>query len=169
MRLIKKAIYMFLLLLFPLALYGCSGGSAEEPSPTSEITVSASFQQEDGNALSDSTVRLAFGESALEYPLDENGEVKLSGLPRSGDWMLTILDRQEQIQGGMTILLSEGAVIDAATGEGGMGYITLRGDTEEVALFFVLRDDGSILCSLHLTEADVRHSNIVPEDEHDGT
>lgn len=169
MRLIKKAIDMVFILLIPLALYGCSSGSAEEPSSTSEITVSASFQQEDGNALSDSTVRLAFGENALEYPLDENGEVKLSGLPRSGDWMLTILDRQEQIQGGMTILLSEGVVIDAATGEGGMGYITLRGDTEEVALFFVLRDDGSILCSLHLTEADVRHPNIVPEDEHDGT
>lgn len=173
MRLTKKAIYAFLVVIVLLVLYGCSGGSAEDTPPTespaSEIAVSASFQQEDGNALCDSTVRFSFGEDFLEQSLDQNGEAKISGLPRSGDWMLTVFDRQEQVQGGMTIFLSEGTVIDAATGEGGIGYITLRGDTNEVALFFVLKNDGSILCSLRLTDPNSHGLDVSQEVAHCGS
>lgn len=173
MRLIKKMIGILIVVPLLLLLYGCSGGSAENippvEAPADEITVSASFQQEDGGALSGNTVRLSFGESTLEGSLDEYGALKLSGLPRMGDWMLTVLDLQEQVQGGMTISLSEGTIIDATTSESGIGYITLRGDTDEVALFFVLRNDGSLICSLQLTQPDLHGLDFSQEDNQRGT
>lgn len=167
----RKRIFVFLIVGGLLFLSGCTGAAPQEDADTSEneITIAASFRQENGIALCDSTVRLSFGESTLEHSLDDNGELRLSGLPRIGDWMLTVLDPQEQVQGGMTIFLSEGAIIDATTSESGIGYITLRGDTDEVALFFLLRNDGSLICSLQLTQPDSPGSDLSQEDNQRGT
>ncbi len=138
-----------------LVLYGCSNTIEEAPSSSSEtaeneLTMTASFQREDGSALRGSTACFSFEEGSVDRPLDDNGELKISGLPRSGDMTLIVLDRQEYEQGSMVLSVSEGAVIDAATDEDGVGHITLRRDTEEVALYFTLRDDGSLLCDLRL-------------------
>lgn len=173
MRLTKKIVGVLFVAALLLILHGCSGGNAEDvpsvESPVDEITMSASFQQEDGGALCDSLIRLSFGESTLERSLNDRGELKLSGLPRMGDWILTVLDPQEQIQGGMTIFLSEGTIIDATTSESGIGYITLRGDTDEVALLFLLKNDGSLFCSLQLTQPDSHDLDLSQEDYQCGT
>jgi len=136
--------------LMPLIFYGCSNGTDDMRPSADEVALSASFQQEDGTGLCGSTVRFSFGGKLEDYFLDDNGEVSVSGLPRSGELSLAVLDRQEQVQGGMMLSLSEGAVIDATTDDGGVGHITLRKDTDEVKLLFVLKDDGSLLCSLRL-------------------
>jgi len=138
-----------------LVLYGCSNAIEETPSEATEneLTIAASFLREDGSALRDSTACFSFEEGSVDRSLDDNGEIKISGLPRSGDLTLIILDRQEYEQGSMVLSVSEGAVIDAATDEDGVGHITLRRDTEEVALLFTLRDDGSLLCALRLIQA----------------
>jgi len=158
---IKKVLIAGILLL----LSGCTGAVPEKPAEISEneVAIAASFSQEDGIALCGSTVRFSFGESQTDYSLDANGELRASGLPRVGDLFLTVLDQQEQVQGGMTLSLSEGAVIDATTDEGGVGHITLKGDTEEVRLLFVLKDDGSLLCSLRLTQSDSHRYNLLQE------
>jgi len=145
-----------LLIAGALLLAVCIGTAWEKPADTSadamnEVAIAASFSQENGLALCGSTVRFSYEGSRADYSLDDNGEVRASGLPRAGRLSLTVMDRQEQVQGGMTLSLSEGAVIDATTDEGGVGHITLRKDTEEVKLLFVLQDDGSLLCSLRLT------------------
>lgn len=72
-------------------------------------------------------------------------------LPRNGSFMLALLDRQEQTQGTMRLSFSEGAVIDATTGKDGIGYVMVSRDTDEVALYFVLTDDGELQCTLWLS------------------
>jgi len=152
MRTTREKISVLFTVILLLVLYGCSNAVEEAPSETggNELTIAASFLREDGSALCDSTARFSFEENSVEHPLDGGGELKVSGLPRSGELTLTVLDRQERERGRMALSVSEGAVIDAATDESGVGHITLRGDTEEVALLFTLRDDGSLLCALRL-------------------
>lgn len=153
----EKICVLFAVTMF-LVLYGCSNAIEETPAETAEneLTIAASFLREDGSALCGSTACFSFIEGSVDRPLDDNGELKISGLPRSGDLTLIVLDRQEQEQGAMALSVSEGAVIDAATDEDGVGHITLRRDTEEVALLFTLRDDGSLLCALRLTHGNDR-------------
>lgn len=90
----------------------------------------------------------------MEHLLNDNGELEISGLPRAGDLMLTVLDQRNQTQGAISLSFSEGAVIDATTDKNGIGHISLRNDTDEVALLFVLQSDGSLLCSLRLMQPD---------------
>jgi len=155
MRVTRENICVLAVVIVFLVLYGCSNAIEEAPSETAEdeFTIAASFLREDGSALCGSTACFSFEESSVDRPLDDNGQLKISGLPRSGDMTLIILDRQEREQGVMALSVSEGAVIDAATDEDGVGHITLRRDTEEVALLFTLRDDGSLLCALRLVQA----------------
>jgi len=151
MRVTREKICVLFTVTVFLVLYGCSNAIEETPTEAAEneLTIAASFLREDGSVLGDSKARFSFGETSVEHPLD-GGELKISGLPRSGDMTLTVLDRQEYEQGAMALSVSERAVIDAATDESGVGHITLRGDTEEVALLFTLRDDGSLVCALRL-------------------
>lgn len=167
---VKKIIFAILIAGGLLLLSGCVGAAQVETADVSEdeLVITASFTQEDGIALRDSTIRFSFGDSTLERSLDDQGDLNISGLPRVGDLMLTILDPQEQVQGSMTIFLSEGTVIDATTSESGIGYITLRRDTDEVALLFVLRNDGSLLCSLQLTQPDLHSLDLSQEDNQRG-
>ena len=154
MRIKKGRICIPIVMGLLLLLCGCSG-AVQKNSPLEEtegkIAIAAMFRQEDGIDLRGSTIRFAFGENSISHPLGDDGECIISDLPRVGDLMLTVFDRQERIQGAMTLSLSEGAVIDAATDDSGIGHIILRGDTDEVALAFVLKNDGSLLCALRLT------------------
>lgn len=150
----KKLIPALLAVIVSLAFCGCSGESGEAAVSGEEVAIAASFRQEGGGALHGDTVRFSYGENSAERPLDEDGKTKITGLPRTGDLKLTVLDRQAKARGAMTLSLSEGAVIDAATDDSGVGHVTLRRDMDEVALVFVLGDDGALRCSLWSTQPD---------------
>ena len=117
------------------------------------VSVEASFRQEDGEALGESTIRVSTESDSADYPLDGNGTLAVSGLPRSGTLTLTGLHQQDRIRGTTDLIFSVGAVIDASTDSGGDGHITLKADTREIALVFLLQEDGTILCTLRLEQA----------------
>lgn len=156
MRFHRKAGYVLLFLGVFLTLLICTRMSGEAPpdddTEPSEggVSIEASFRQEDGEALGESTVRVSTEEDSADYSLDSSGVLAVSGLPRSGTLALTVLDHQNQIQGATNLTFSEGAVIDASTDSGGDGHITLKRDTKEIALVFLVKKDGTILCALRL-------------------
>ena len=126
----------------PLASSGDTGEGS--------LTILASFQREDGSPLTGRSIRLSAGGESAEYPLDDRGELRVSGLPRKMTLEVTVLDGEAGPQGAITISFSEGTVIDASTDTEGAGYVVVKEDTEAVSLLFVLCDDGSIQCDLDL-------------------
>ena len=153
MRKKKKRVFLIVAIILLLTLYGCAKRTEETPPPMDDFALSASFHQEDGIALCGSTVRFSYGEYSTDHSLDD-----------AGDLRLTLFDWQEEKQGAMTLSFSEGAIIDATTDASGVGRITLRRDTDEVALLFTLRKDGSLFCALWLTEPDISNLNLSQED-----
>ena len=143
---------MGVVLLSLLLLSGCAGTGAAPPAEPGEeeLSVAALFQAENGDALHDNTVCFFTEASSGCCQMDRDGTVSISGLPRSGELLLTLLDAQQEIQGAMTLFFDQGAVIDATTGEDGIGHVTVREDTSEVALTFVLAEDGTLQCTLWL-------------------
>lgn len=146
-----------LVLLLLLSGCGTPGALSPEPAEEDSLSLSALFRTETGAPLEGCAAQFSAGETGGRCPLDDRGEVTISGLPRSGELHLTLLDRQESVQGAMVLAFSEGAVTDAATGEDGVGHITVRRDTREVALTFLLAEDGALRCVLRL-EADHPYS-----------
>lgn len=146
-------------LVLLLLLSGCGAPGALSPGPAAadSLSVSALFRTESGVPLEGCAAQFSAGEAGSRCPLDDRGEVTISGLPRNGELHLTLLNRQESVQGAMILSFSEGAVMDAATGEDGVGYVTVRRDTREVALTFLLSEDGALRCALRL-EADHSYS-----------
>ena len=125
-----------------------------EPFPELEdagdsVAVSACFQNESGEALSEGEASLTVETISASFPLDETGEIRVSGLPREGTVDLTLCDGKDREQGRMTLYFSAGAVIDASTDEAGDGYVTTRPDTEAVALRFTVSETG-LRCALRL-------------------
>ena len=159
---IRNHIVIGLLLLL---LCGCFGTAGEIPplETESEIAIAASFTEEDGSALCGGSVRFVFDENSIEHTLGDDGIFTVSGLPRVGDLKLTVLDQQERTQGSMKLSFSEGAVIDATTDDSGIGHISLRRDTNDVALVFILKNDGSLLCALRLTSTGPPHYDELRE------
>jgi len=151
---IKKRTIGFLCAAAFTLLCGCSAAAEEEPQPAeadnTALTITAVFQREDGTALSNETVRFSDQENSADYALDERGELVLSGLPREGELTVTVLDGQAQPQETITLSFSQGSVIDVVSDGGGTGHVTLKEDTEEVALSFTLCEDNSIRCDLQL-------------------
>ena len=150
MRFQKIGALLLLLLLFS----GCSGIGAAPPAEADkeELSVAALFQTENGDALHGSAVCFST-ETASDYcQVDNGGTARISGLPRSGELLLTLFDPQQEVQGSMTLFFDQGAVIDATTSEDGVGYITVREDTGEVALLFVLTENGALQCTLWLAK-----------------
>ncbi len=137
-----------------LILSGCSAETNEDGSTkdadSTAITIAASFRREDGTALAGGAIRLSDDEDSADYLLDENGELELSGIPREGELTVTVLDRQAQPQETIALSFSQGSVIDVVSDGDGTGHVTLKEDTEEVALNFTLREDNSIRCELRL-------------------
>ena len=115
------------------------------------ISISALFLEEDGAAVSGGSVLLSAGQVSADFPLGDGGELRVSGLPRTGDVRLTLVSQDAQELGSMTISFAEGAVIDASTSEDGVGYVTTRADTSVVSLEFTVSGEG-LLCALRLTE-----------------
>lgn len=137
-------------LLSLLLLSGCSAAPPREQ-PDS-LCVSARFQAESGDALQGGAAQFSGEESS--HPLDSGGEIRASGLPRSGELLMTLFDQRQEVRGVITLFFGQGAVIDATTDEDGVGHITVRDDTEEVALLFTLTEDGGLTCALRLPRAD---------------
>lgn len=135
-----------------LALWGCSGGP-EGSVPENKITIAASFHWEAGDNLGDGSVRLSAGGEPADCPMS-GGEAELSGLPRQGSAALTLLDSQGIVLGTVRLSISQGAVIDAAADETGRAHVTLRKDTDRVAVAFVLKPDGAVSCALQLAQAE---------------
>lgn len=141
-------------LLLLLLLSGCSGIGAAPPAEADEeeLSVAALFQTERGDTLHGSAVCFSTETSRDYCQVNHDGTASISGLPRSGELLLTLFDSQQEVQGAMTLFFDQGAVIDATTGEDGVGYITVREDTGEVALLFVLTENGALQCTLWLAK-----------------
>lgn len=152
----KKYVRAFGLLLILLSLgsfIGTKESKAALPAePENTLTIMAELSWPEGSPLRSDMVQLSFGDIGSNYQLGAAEVFQISGLPRSGEVLMSVLDRQKRPLGTMTLSLSEGAVIDAVTGEDGIGHIMLRKDTEVLPLSFSLTDSGSIQCGLWLTK-----------------
>lgn len=147
MRIQKVGIALLLLLLS-----GCASMGAAPPAKTEEdeLSITALFQTESGNTLNGSEACFTTETDSEYCQVDSEGVASVSGLPRSGELLLTLFDPQQEVQGAMTLSFGQGSVIDATTGENGVGHITVRNDTREVALIFILTEDGTLQCTLWL-------------------
>lgn len=138
------------MLLFLLLLPGCANMGTASPKEEDAISIEALFQTESGDALHGSAAHFST-ETISDYcQVDNDGIASITGLPRKGELLLTLFDQRQEVQGRMTLSFDQGAVIDATTSEDGVGHITVRNDTSEVALIFVLTEDGTLQCTLWL-------------------
>lgn len=151
---IQKMVTALLLLLL---LSGCAsmGAAPSEGGDEDELSIAALFQTENGDALHGSAAYFSTEANGDYYQVDSDGTVSIFGLPRNGELLLTLFDQQQRVQGAMTLSFDQGAVIDAMTSEDGVGHITVRNDTREVALIFVLTEDGGLRCALWLASPDL--------------
>ena len=135
-------------LLLLLLLSGCAGIDAAPRGKEGEeeLSIAAVFQTESGNALHGSASYFSAETSSDHYQVDSDGTASIPGLPRNGELVLALFDQQQEVQGAITLSFSE----DAMTDEDGVGHITVRNDTNEVALIFVLTEDGALRCTLWL-------------------
>lgn len=151
----RKKIFPLLAALL-LILCSCADTVKETPSAGENgegITLHCAFAAEDGAALANDTVRFSNGGEHADYPLDGEGRLTFSGIPRETSLTVAVLDAQGEERGAMELILSQGAVIDVATdGEGG-SRVCLREDTEELSLTFTLHGDGTLDCELYLEES----------------
>lgn len=157
------SLFIILLLLFAACIHTVKDSMVSSEDTRDDLTLMAGFSREDGVALDDNTIHLSSGEGGKDYLLDESGKLQATGLPRHGELFLTVLDPQGQAVGAMTLSISEGAVIDATTSEDGIGHITLRKDTDIIAISFFFLDDGSLQCGLWLTQSDGHNRNLSQE------
>ena len=170
MRHLNRRVWMAATLLACLLLAGCgrtptpADGESDTPAaaleyapfpeletPGGTVAVFARFRSARGEALPAGTACLAVEDASASFPLDSQGEIRVSGLPREGTVDLTLYDEEDRAQGHTTLLFSLGAVIDASTDEAGDGYVTTRADTEAVALQFTV-SGGTLRCALRLDE-----------------
>lgn len=150
----RKNKIVHIMFLFLLLFSGSCSRTVEQTADSTEasgLTMKAAFEKENGTPLSNCTVRFSDGKNSADYQADQNGTLTLSGLPSEGTLTVAVLNGQEEAQGNMTLTFYKGSVIDANTSTDGMGHITVRSDTDEVALLFVLAEDGGLTCTLWLT------------------
>lgn len=159
MRNRKMGIVLLPLLLL---LSGCAGTGTARPAETGdeELSVAALFQTESGDTLHGSAVCFSTEAGSDYCQVNHDGTASISGLPRSGELLLTLFDPQQEVQGAMTLFFDQGAVIDATTSEDGVGYITVREDTGEVALLFALTENGALQCTLWLARTLSPHAEM---------
>lgn len=166
----RTSLALFLLALFCILLFALYADTVEESpgaspcvqptqSPVTEanggqtVALTACFRREDGTVLSGQSVRLSDGENSMDYSLDEEGRLQITGLPKTGNYTVSVLAGGKET-GAMALNLSTGSVIDAATDADGVGHVTLKEDTETVSLDFVLDESGTLTCSLRLSAND---------------
>lgn len=146
-------IVSFVFITSILFLRGCSRTVEQTDGGGSlgGLAMKAAFEEKNGASLSSCTVRFSNGKNSVDYQADQNGTLALSGLPSEGTLTVAVLDGQEEVRGSILLTFSQGAVIDATTSTDGMGHITVRSDTDEVSLLFILEEDGALTCTLWLT------------------
>ena len=147
-------LFIILLLFFTACADTVGDNTRSQEREEDDLTLVAGFSSEDGNPVVGNTVRLSSGGSGTDYALDGDGKLQAAYLPRNGELLLTLFDRQQKVQGAMTLVFDQGAVIDATTGEDGVGHITVRTDTDKVALLFSIKENGELTCSLWLKQAE---------------
>lgn len=161
-------LFMYLLLFTSICLFfsACAGTVEKIPAcdqpeqnvdaapdtgaESKELAVCARFQREDGVVFSAGCVRLFEGDASVDYALDQAGELRLTGLSRTEDLSMYLLDAVGRELCHTTIHFSTGALIDASTDQRGDGYVTVRKDTGQVNLRFTLLHTGSMQCALVL-------------------
>lgn len=153
---------MMAALLALFLLSGCAGMGTASSGETDEggLSIAALFQTESGDALYGGAAHFSTETKSDSCQLNSDGTVSVSGLPRNGDLLLTLFDWQQNVQGAMKLSFSEGAVIDASTGEDGVGHITVRSDTNEVALVFILTEEGVLQCTLWLANTGPSYTDL---------
>ncbi len=173
----RTSLALFLLALFCSLLFALCADTVEESpgaspsvrptrSPATEanggqtVALTACFRREDGTVLSRQSIRLSDGEKSRDYPLDEEGRLQIAGLPKVGTYTVSVLAGGKEA-GTMTLDLSTGSVIDAATDADGVGHVTIREDTDTVSLDFILDENGALTCSLRLSADDGQGGNEV--------
>lgn len=159
----KKYVWLSLFIILLLFFTACAdtvGDNSRSPErEEDDLTLVAGFYRKDGNPVDGNTVRLSSGGSGTDYALDADGKLLAADLPRSGELLLTLFDQQQEVQGAMTLVFDQGAVIDATTGKDGVGHITVRTDTDKVALLFSIEENGELTCSLWLKQAEAFGDN----------
>lgn len=133
---------------------GCTGvqGPPSEEAAADRLSIAALFQTESGEALQGGAACFSGEAESSWCQVGGDGRASVSGLPREGEMVLTLFDQKREERGAMTLLLERGAVMDATTGEDGVGHVTVRDGAGEVALIFVLMESGGLQCSLCLAE-----------------
>ena len=113
------------------------------------LDLTARFCTEEGGTLS-GTALLSAGAVESPFPLDEGGQVWVSGLPREGVLGVCLLDENQEELGCAGVTFTTGEVIDASADQEGAGYVTLREDTQALSLVFVADGQGHLWCALLL-------------------
>lgn len=112
--------------------------------------MTASFQDEAGAALADTTIRFTAGDTEAEYLTAEDGTLTVASLPGTGTVEVSVLDLDGEVTSTVALEFSGGSVTDVTEGEDGTAAVTLLSGTDEIALSFVQKDDGTLTCALDL-------------------
>lgn len=127
---------------------------AAEPEEGAEatLTMTASFADEAGALLADTSVRFTVGDVEAEYVTAEDGTLTVASLPREGTLEVAVLDMDGQETASAVLEISEGSVTDVTAQEDGTIAVTLLSDTDQLSLSFVQENDGTLSCTLELSE-----------------
>lgn len=165
----KRALAgLVLLSALGLLFCGCAGKVEETAAPDSSgtspppgeytpfpgsdengVALTACFRGQDGAPLA-GTALLSAGGVSQGYPLDGEGQVRVSGLPRQGVLDVRLLDSGQKELGAAAVYFTLGEVIDASADQDGTGYVTLREDTPALSLVFAADGQGRLWCALLL-------------------
>ena len=95
----KKYVRAFGLLLILLALgsfIGTKESKATLPAePENTLTIMAELSWPEGSPLRSDMVQLSFGDTGSNYQLGAAEVFQISGLPRSGEVLMSVLDQQK--------------------------------------------------------------------------
>lgn len=146
----RSAAFALLLTIFALFAAGCADKVEETPQEEAgSVALTALIRRADGKATAGAKILVETADQSDTQVLSEDGKLFLAELSRSGTLRLSLLE-EERALASITLEFSVGAVTDASTDSGGTGHITLRENTEEICLLFLLLDDGTLDCSLYL-------------------
>ena len=142
------AVFTFLLLF----LCACSITLNEEPAQSAsenDLTLTASFQRQDGSALDGMYADFSSGQMQAASPLDEQGRASFSHVPRDGEATLTLRDDGGEVSR-ILLRFAAASVTDASTDADGVGHISVKADAAQLHLLLTLDDDAQLQCSLYL-------------------
>lgn len=124
----------------------------EEGEEEATLTMTASFGDEAGAALADTTIRFTVDDVEAEYVTAEDGTLTVASLPREGTLRVAVLDLDGVETASAVLEFSEGSVTDVTEQEDGTIAVTLLSGTDQLSLSFVQGDDGVLTCALNLSE-----------------